>query len=140
MKGWRNQNRIAISPNSRYKRPTFYGIFTIEVVLFEGYAMFRRHFLIGLLLAPLALVSSKTVGAADLVVEIDMMKKILRTSTPDDDAFINRVVKQVDKGTLPADLVNSTFIWARRKSKNRFQYFKQALILRASQQGITIKP
>ncbi len=46
----------------------------------------------------------------------------------------------VNKGTLPADLLNSTFQWARRKGKHRFHYFKQALILRAAQQGIAIRP
>ena len=101
--------------------------------------MFRRQFLSGLLLAPLALFSSRTLLADQTIVDADTMKKILRPATPDDNAFIDRVVKKVSKGKLPADLVDSTFEWARKKGKNRFQYFKQALILRAAQQGIVVQ-
>jgi hypothetical protein len=46
----------------------------------------------------------------------------------------------VNRGKLPVDLVESTLIWARKKGKNRFEYFKNALILRAERQGISIKP
>jgi hypothetical protein len=106
---------------------------------FQEFSMFRRQFLYGLLLAPLALVSSQTLLADQTIVDADTMKKILRPATPDDNAFIDRVVNMVSKGTLPADLVNSTFQWARKKGKHRFQYFKQALILRAADQGIVVQ-
>jgi hypothetical protein len=62
----------------------------------------------------------------------------LRTVTPNDDAFVERVVTMVDEGRLSVELVDSTFQWARRKGQNQFQYFKRALILRAAKQGITI--
>ncbi|MCC6125162.1 MAG: hypothetical protein IT426_09390 [Pirellulales bacterium] len=101
--------------------------------------MKRRQFLRGLLLAPLALVSARTLCADQTILDAETMKKILRPPTPDDDAFIDRVVAQVKKGKLPASLVDSTLQWARKKSKRRFHYFKQALILRAAQQGIVVQ-
>jgi hypothetical protein len=78
--------------------------------------------------------------ADQTILDADTMKKVLRPPTPDDAAFIDRVVKLVSKGKLPADLVDSTLQWARKKNKRRFNYFKQALILRAADRGITIKP
>lgn len=66
------------------------------------------------------------------------LKVGLRTVTPDDDAFVDRVVTMVDEGRLSVSLVDSTFQWARKKGQNQFQYFKRALILRAAKQGITI--
>jgi hypothetical protein len=101
--------------------------------------MIRRQFLAGLLLAPLTLVCSSALFADQTILDAEMMKKLLRPPTPDDDAFIDRVANQVKKGILPASLVDSTLQWARKKSKRRFNYFKQALILRAAQQGIVVK-
>jgi hypothetical protein len=105
----------------------------------QGLSMIRRQFLYGLLMAPLALVSAGMLFADQTILDAGTMKKILRPPTPDDSAFIDRVVDQVKKGKLPADLVDSTLHWARKKSKRRFQYFKQALILRAAQQGIVVQ-
>jgi hypothetical protein len=69
------------------------------------------------------------------------MKAALRTDTIEEGGFIDYVLDKVKKGTLPADLVDSTFQWARKKPyKHRFQYFKQALIVRAAAIGITINP
>jgi hypothetical protein len=48
------------------------------------------------------------------------------------------VLLMVDRGILPADLVDSTFQWARRKRRHRFQYFKYGLIYRADRLGIKI--
>jgi hypothetical protein len=100
--------------------------------------MFRRQFLIGLLLAPLALVSTRSVRADQFFLDADTVKKILRPPTDDDAKWIDKLVKKVNKGKIPADLVEGTLIWARKKGKNRFEYFKQALILRAAQQGVKL--
>lgn len=101
--------------------------------------MFRRHFLLGLLLAPLALISTKSLHADQPIFDVEIMKKILRPPTPADSRFLERLVNKVKDGKVPADLVDSTLQWARKKyAKNRFEYFKQALILRAAQQGITL--
>lgn len=62
----------------------------------------------------------------------------LRVGRPEDTAYINSVVKMVDRGQLRLDLVRTTFIWARRKPYNKVQYFQQALKLRAEKEGILL--
>jgi hypothetical protein len=70
--------------------------------------------------------------------DANIMKVALRTALPEEDGFIDYVLALVDKGTLPVDLVEGTFLWAKKKPQNKFQYFKRGLILRAEQKGITI--
>jgi hypothetical protein len=70
--------------------------------------------------------------------DADTMKAALRTAAPEEGGFIDEVLAKVDKKVLPLDLVESTFLWARKKPRNQFQYFKRALILRATQQGISL--
>ena len=41
-------------------------------------------------------------------------------------------------GTLPRDLFTSCFLWARRKPHHQFQYFREALTLRAAEVGIKL--
>ena len=72
------------------------------------------------------------------VLDPDVMKIVLHTATPQEDGFIEYVVARVDNGTLPLDLVQSTFLWARKKPRKKFFYFKQGLILRAADQGIKL--
>jgi hypothetical protein len=67
-----------------------------------------------------------------------VMKVALHTAVAEEDGFIDRVLARVDKGTLPLDMVESTFLWARKKTRHKFQYFKAALIQRAAAAGITI--
>ena len=91
------------------------------------------------LLAALALLAAGWARTADAgVLDPNVMKIVLHTATPQEDGFIERVVARVDAGTLPLDLVESTFLWARNKPKKKFFYFKQGLILRAADRGITI--
>jgi hypothetical protein len=91
------------------------------------------------LLVVLALVATALVPAADAgVLDPNMMKVVLHTATPQENGFIEYVVARVDKGTLPLDLVQSTLLWARRKPRKKFYYFKQALILRAADRGIRL--
>jgi hypothetical protein len=68
------------------------------------------------------------------------MKVALHTATVQEGHFIERVLYMVKKGKLPLDLVQSTFLWAKKKPAKKFYYFKQGLILRASAQGIKILP
>ncbi len=68
------------------------------------------------------------------------MKVALHTATPQEGHFIERVLARVKKGTLPLDLVQSTFLWAKKKPNKKFYYFKQGLILRAAALGIKIEP
>ena len=60
----------------------------------------------------------------------------LLARTPSENAFIDEVVEKVDQGDLPRSLVNSTFLWARRKQPYPMPYFEQALKARAKQAGI----
>ena len=79
-----------------------------------------------------------TCEAADYNADADTMKAALRTATPEEDGFIDHVLALVEAGRLPRSLVESTFQWARRKTKNRFQYFRHGLIVRAAAEGIAI--
>lgn len=72
------------------------------------------------------------------VLDVEVLKVALHTATPQEDGFIEYVVARVDKGTLPLDLVQSTFLWAKKKSKKKFYYFKQGLTLRAAERGIKL--
>ena len=44
----------------------------------------------------------------------------------------------VNAGTLPRDLFTSCFIWARKRPHHKFEYFQQALTIRAAQIGIIL--
>jgi len=69
----------------------------------------------------------------------EMLEKGLQARRPVEFAFIERVVQQVDAGTLPVDLVRGTFDWARNKRPYPYPYFERALKLRAARQGITVQ-
>jgi hypothetical protein len=93
-----------------------------------------------ILAALLALVSPVLGGAEKQKFPLDAaeMKAVLHTATPQEGGFIDRVLARVEKGTLPLDLVQSTFLWARKKPKNKFFYFKEGLIRRAADRGIKV--
>ena len=76
--------------------------------------------------------------AEALALDANEMKVALATATPEEEGFIEYVLGRVEKGTLPEDLVQSTFLWARKKSIHKFQYFKRGLILRAAEKGIQL--
>jgi hypothetical protein len=91
------------------------------------------------LLVVLALLAVTMVPAAEAgVLDPDVMKIVLHTSTEQENGFIEYVMGRVDKGTLPLDLVQSTFLWARKKPRKKFFYFQQGLILRAADRGIKL--
>jgi hypothetical protein len=66
------------------------------------------------------------------------MRAALRTTPVEERGFIDRVLYKVRKGILPADLVDTTFVWAKRKPRHRFQYFKYGLIYRANELGVRL--
>ena len=68
----------------------------------------------------------------------DRLEKGLKARRPVEFKFIERVVTLVEKDTLPLSMVDSTFLWARRKSKHRFQYFEAGLRKRAKKIGVNI--
>ncbi|MGD0655794.1 MAG: hypothetical protein ABSA16_15760 [Thermoguttaceae bacterium] len=102
--------------------------------------MFRTRTKLTVILALLALSwISATIMADTTRLDATTMKAALRTATIEEGGFIDYVLAKVNKGLLPADLVDGTFQWARKKPyKHRFQYFKQALIVRAAGIGVKI--
>jgi hypothetical protein len=98
--------------------------------------MNRFSLSVALVLALLAL--GRAVAADKNPLDASVMKVALHTRAPEEDGFIDYVLQRVDNGTLPLDLVESTFLWAKKKPRNKFQYFKHGLELRAAAQGITL--
>jgi len=70
--------------------------------------------------------------------DVDMMKAALRTETAEENGFIDRVSDLVVKDVLPRDMVDSTFLWARKKADHKFQYFKRGLKRRAKEIGVKL--
>lgn len=68
----------------------------------------------------------------------ELLKAALHTATPEEDGFIEHVVGLVERGKLPAQIVQSAYLWAQKRPKYRFQYFKRAVIYLAAQRGIQI--
>jgi len=68
----------------------------------------------------------------------ELLKAALHTATPEEDGFIEYVVGLVEQGKLPAQIVQSAYLWAQKRPKYRFQYFKRAVIYLAAQKGIQI--
>ena len=72
----------------------------------------------------------------------DQLKKMLevglRPRLPREKAFIAKVVDMVRSGTLPRALVESTFLWAKRKKDHPFPHFEHGLRLRARRVGIAL--
>jgi len=99
--------------------------------------MVRHAFSVVMLAAFAAAVSARPLHAAPIL-DAQTMKAALHTDTPEEEGFIEYVFAKVSKGQLPESLVNSTFLWARKKPRHQFQYFKRGLILRATELGIKL--
>lgn len=98
--------------------------------------MDRRCFLAAGL--PLAFIAYFAQSSRAASLDAETIKAALNTATPEEDGFIEYVLAKVAEGVLPASLVESSFQWARRKPKHKFQYFKRALILQAARIGIRL--
>jgi hypothetical protein len=76
----------------------------------------------------------------------DQLRVGLKAVTKEDFAFIDLVVQKVDEKVLPRRLVDSTFLWARRRvqvqrpnyRKRPMVYFQPALVLRARALGVSL--
>lgn len=68
----------------------------------------------------------------------DTLAKGLKARLPEEFAFVDRVVKMVDHGQLSREMVQSTFLWARKKRVHQFQYFEHGLRFRAEEAGIKL--
>ena len=78
------------------------------------------------------------VFAAEVADLEDRLKSDLRAQTPRQFNFIERVVSAVEENRLPLGVVDSTYLWARKKPQNRFQYFERAILVRAQRLGVKI--
>ena len=80
-----------------------------------------------------------TAASDETPLTAETLKAGLRTVDPDDDAYLTYIAALADQGQIPMALVQSTYLWARQKPyPKRAKYFKQAIILRAARQGITL--
>ena len=98
--------------------------------------MFKTSISIAMVVVVLIAVGSRALGAERL--SADVMKAALRTTTTEEEGFIDNVLTKVGKGLLPYELVESTFLWAKKKPRHKFQYFKRGLIVRAAEGGIAL--
>jgi hypothetical protein len=79
----------------------------------------------------LVVVSATATRAATTSLDADWIKAGLRTTRLEEDGFVDRALRMVDEGKLSAELVQTTFIWARVQPQHPFQHFKRGLITRA---------
>ena len=92
--------------------------------------------ILGILAASLAKAQITTQGGIVLPTLKQQLEAGLLARTPDEQAFVNRVVDLVKSGDLPLDMVQGTFLWARRKRPYPMPFFQRALTLRAKEIGV----
>jgi hypothetical protein len=80
----------------------------------------------------------KQAQAASRQLDAETLKVALRVGRPEDENFIDRTVEMMNEGELPRIIVYKSYLWARKKRKHKFQYFKRAVIVLAAREGITI--
>lgn len=66
----------------------------------------------------------------------DQLEKALRARRPQEFGAIAEVLEGVEQGTLPLDIVQTSFNWSRKKRANRVQYFILAVNAQARRRGI----
>lgn len=101
--------------------------------------MFRRPLTLIVLLAVIALPAicrAQTPPVPRL--DAETIKAALKTATVEEDGFVDHVVELANARKLPQSLVVSTFVWARKKPRWKFQYFRMGLIIRARWRGIRL--
>ena len=82
---------------------------------------------------PGALTGGGVAASIDLRAQLE---KGLRARRPVEFQYIAEIVKLVEQGKLPRELVDSTFLYARHKRSRQIQVFQFVLRSRAKQQGI----
>ena len=63
----------------------------------------------------------------------------LRPRTPQEFAFLDRVILLVEQDQLPLVLVQEMFQWARGKQPYPFTYFQRGLVERAAREGYSLQ-
>ncbi|HWB08892.1 MAG TPA: hypothetical protein VG826_06700 [Pirellulales bacterium] len=86
-----------------------------------------------------AINDSNTVLMTDGTTRVSLkvqLERGLRAMRPVEFKFLREVIKQVNNGTLPQDMVEMAFLWAHRQRAYRVQYFEKALRALADQNNI----
>lgn len=101
--------------------------------------------LLFVLLVPSAVVANPGSVAAPHFLESAQQEELrallevgLRPASAQQAAFLDKIVEMVGDGRLPLEMVEGTFVWARRQSGWAYPYFEQAIRLRARRAGIKI--
>ncbi|GAB4141939.1 hypothetical protein [Thermopirellula anaerolimosa] len=68
----------------------------------------------------------------------EVLKSSLRTATPEENGFIEYVVRLARAGVISPKTVQAAYLFAKRKPKHQFQYFKFAVIRLAAQEGVRL--
>ncbi len=103
--------------------------------------MRRRSFLMAsLAFATLGIAGQATEPAVDgPTANLEQtLKNELRARRPVEFEFIHMVAVKVQTKELPAELVQSTFLWARKHRPYPYQYFERGLRVRAQRIGIDL--
>ena len=110
----------------------------------EGNALRRRFLLLpllGLTLAlPAASRATEPATARGAIASLEeRLKAGLKVRAPADVAFCDRVIEAVRAGEIPAQVVDSTYLWAvRRGKKNPFPAFQVAIRVKAERLGVNL--
>jgi hypothetical protein len=81
---------------------------------------------------PPAITGSGVSPSIDLKAQLE---KGLRARRPVEFQYIAEIVKLVEQGKLPRDLVDSTFVYARHRRSRQIQIFQFVLRSRAKERG-----
>jgi hypothetical protein len=101
--------------------------------------MRRRTFLLLAMAAPTAARAAEPAARAAIASLEDRLKAGLKVRAPADVAFCDRVIEAVRAGEIPAQVVDSTYLWAvRRGKKYPFPAFRQAIRVKAERLGVTL--
>ncbi len=99
--------------------------------------------LVAVLWLPVVIESNSSSADERLDFEIETVQQTLevglKARRPQDFAFIAQVVRLVQMGRLPIEMIETTFHWSRRQhARYPFPYFEQGLRIRAQRIGVTI--
>jgi len=103
--------------------------------------MRRRLFLLLATTSPAVLRAAEpTATARGAIASLEeRLKAGLKVQAPADVAFCDRVIEAVRAGKLPAQVVDSTYLWAvRRGKKYPFPAFQVAIRAKAERLGVSL--
>ena len=83
-----------------------------------------------------ALFLSTTTHAATVEFDAEKIKVALQTATPEEEGFIDRVLRMIDEEKLSPELVQGAFVRARKQQRRKFQQFKYGLLAQVSDGSI----